>query len=140
MKVLFKSLISDLQNQLKKEFEKTDLPEQRLRNVLLLSTKLIYKNRNVAASIMKDVNFHDKFYMKLMKETHISLINFYREIIDDCKTSGVLDKRIDTNILFAVMSGSVATFSKNVFFENYNDKEFEKKINLILDLLMEKFK
>jgi AcrR family transcriptional regulator len=138
IRILLKSLGNDLQAYWLRESANISSPIERLKKILQINVKLCKEHRGSFETIVKDIDFQDAFYMQIWEEIHQNWENFYNTIIEDCKRKSCLSKTIDNDKLMAILVGGTMHYAKGCL--GKSDAQYYKKVNEIIDLLIEKFK
>ena len=139
IKVLFNSMVQDLQNYWSKESEGLLSSKERLERIIFVSAKLFREKKGIFETMMKGFDFTDKFFIQLVRETHKIIYAFCHALTDNCKNDGYLDKNIDNHKLISILFGATMNYAKYLA-EMCDSEQYDEEITQMIKLLMQKFK
>lgn len=133
IRILFKSMIDDLNAYWVKESAGLTTYKEKLKKVLFLNAKIMKEERGTMETIIRSIDIFDEFYVQLRKEMHKRFNDFHNEIIDGCKEEGYLQREVDNDKYIAIFSGSVIHYGENCI-EEEAEQYYDKLWQFIEDL------
>jgi hypothetical protein len=110
----------------------------RLKGALHMNARLFKEKKAVVETLLKGIDFTDKFYIEVFKEIHDGWRIFYNGLIEECKKENYIDRNIETDKAIAILVGSLMHYSKHC--EMYGCEDYYGKVNEFIDFLIEKIK
>ena len=140
IRAIFSSLNEDMKNNCIKQAEKSSNSKERLKKILLLNAKMAKESKGMIETIIKGTDIFDKLYVEIGKEFHESWMKFYISLVDACKNDGYFNKETGSEELVAIFLGTLHHYSKICEHHIMDSEQHYKKIEDMMDFLMEKFK
>lgn len=140
IKALFKSMNDDLAADFVAGSEKLATSRQKLKKVLFITAEMMRERRGIIETMIKDVNIFDELYTEIRREIYAKWLKFYGDLVNECKKDGYLDKDADTDILISALSGALHSYARCCEFYRHGQDEYYKRVEKMIDFIMEKFK